>query len=609
MAEILDPQITDSTIKNQLLATPALQTHPQASRLIEIMTGETNMSSAGFPYLSDRSFRFFIEHIPHLFNKGNAILAWLQTFAATVDKDLPVLPSETRQSIERAIKVVRTIIYTAGITAPPDLWLLKQVLGVHKELGTINWLLSGHAVDPEVYAERSGLSLKQLSSDLHFLYSRGYLRRGDGNFLAPSDPKIRCILESIAPLTAQDTHNFVSISTRCFKKEALPDAQKAILKEWLQIDCPDEPTHTWIANTFEIEIGYRILPLVLALRVCGLTEKLVEGYTIEREIPDGFPEIHELFRRGGLTRRGSITALGHRVFQRGPGPFGIIGTYHTYMAHLKDILQSRKLKAWVQRGENVAASQDANRKTFEMGNDALDAFCNKYEYAYTVFIEHAVGHGEATRQRFERSGEDTITYFGADLEDDAIDQAIVQQKQGYLPQNMQFIRSADIGKPKIVTQFLAEKQMDGQNTVMIVGNGFHEIREQTNEKMLTTFKEYEAAGFILIFTEESALHDEALIHTAWNTYHAGFRYVHELSGQGLRPAIEDKERISKIWSWRKAATRAGYVILDEFSYRSRTIYPHKRPEHKNPSISVTYFCVPASLAAAMGIEPPPEYNA
>jgi len=43
--------------------------------------------------------------------------------------------------------------------------------------------------------------------------------------------------------------------------------------------------------------------------------------------------------------------------------------------------------------------------------------------------------------------------------------------------------------------------------------------------------------------------------------------------------------------------------LDEFSYRSRSIYPYRRPTHKNPSISVTYFCVPAKLAQELGIRP------
>jgi hypothetical protein len=120
--------------------------------------------------------------------------------------------------------------------------------------------------------------------------------------------------------------------------------------------------------------------------------------------------------------------------------------------------------------------------------------------------------------------------------------------------------------------------------------------------MVGVFRGYAHAGFVLIFTEESALDDEALLDTAWNTYHAGFRYVHEMSGQGLRPPAEGEHGTQR-WSWHKCGELAGYVFLDEFSYRSRTIYPYQRPMHKNPSISVTYFCIPAKLAQELEIRP------
>ena len=327
----------------------------------------------------------------------------------------------------------------------------------------------------------------------------------------------------------------------------------------------------------------------------------MEDADLEEHIPAILPEMNSIFEHAGFVKDGKVTELGERVFQRGPGPFGIIGAYHPYLNNLEALLTSSPLGTWVHRGENVAASQDANRKTFQAGNDRLDSFCKKHNFRYSIFIEHAVGRGEATRQRLARSGEDEIRYFGADLEDTAIDQAIEQQKQGFLPRNMQFIGSADIGEPERVIQFLGNLGLANQPAVMMVGNGFHEIREQTNERMIEVFSAYQEAGFVLIFSEESALHDEALIHTAWNTYHAGFRYVHEISGQGLRPTRESGD-VSERWSWRKCATLGGYLILDEFCYRSRTVYPHRRPKHKNPSISETYFCVPYKLGDSLDIE-------
>jgi hypothetical protein len=340
---------------------------------------------------------------------------------------------------------------------------------------------------------------------------------------------------------------------------------------------------------------------VLGLRVLEITKELGRGARLAVHIPNYTAELGRLFELAGLAEEGIVNELGARVFERGPGAFGIIAAYHPYVNHLEELLRSHKIGARVHRAENVAASQDANRKTFEIANDKLDLFCKQYRYQYRVFIEHAAGRGEAIRQRYVRDGEQQGKYFGADLEDAAIDQAIGLQEQGILPASLQFIRSADIGEPDRVIRFLAQQGLAGDPTVMMVGNGFHEIRNQTNEKMVEVFRGYAHAGFVLIFTEESALDDEALLDTAWNTYHAGFRYVHEMSGQGLRPPAEGEHGTQR-WSWRKCGELAGYVFLDEFSYRSRTIYPYRRPMHKNPSISVTYFCIPKQVALGLGLK-------
>jgi hypothetical protein len=235
-----------------------------------------------------------------------------------------------------------------------------------------------------------------------------------------------------------------------------------------------------------------------------------------------------------------------------------------------------------------------------MGNDSLSRFCKNYNFEFEVFIEHAVGQGEATRQRFLLDGESSIQYIGADLEDAAIDKAIEQQEMELLPQNMKFIRGADIGNPQKVIGFLEEHGLHLKPSVMMVGNGFHEIRQQTNEKMVKVFQKYQDAGLVLVFTEESALNDEDLLHTAWNTYHSGFRYVHQISGQGLRPAI-DRGHKSDLWSWRKCIKEGGYLLLEDYSYRTRSIYPFKSDREENPSISVTYFCVPGGLARKLNV--------
>jgi len=69
---------------------------------------------------------------------------------------------------------------------------------------------------------------------------------------------------------------------------------------------------------------------------------------------------------------------------------------------------------------------------------------------------------------------------------------------------------------------------------MVVGNGFHEIWTRSNATMVHVFGQYRRAGISLVFIEETALSTEQIRAAGWNTYHAGFRWIHEVSGQFLR---------------------------------------------------------------------------
>jgi hypothetical protein len=369
--------------------------------------------------------------------------------------------------------------------------------------------------------------------------------------------------------------------------------------EFFALETPAETASDWVATRAQIELGHRLVPLVLAFRVAESSQRLVYGAAWSEPPASIVPEIAALLVRAGLVREGHVTRLGERVFLKGPGPFGIIHAYEPYMLNLSGILRSDAATSHVNRASNVAASQDANRQTFEHANRALDAFCRDTGFRFGVFVEHAVGQGEAIRQRYARNG-DALRYFGADLEDASIEAAIAQQRAGRLPAATQWIRQADIGRPEAVIDFVRGQGLPTEGAVMMVGNGFHEIRHQTNERMVEVFQQYEAAGFVLIFTEETALSDADLLSTAWNTYHAGFRYVHEMSGQGLRPATRDPYDPGRL-SWRACAERGGYVRLEKYCSRTRTIFPFPREDGHNPSISVSHFCVPRRIAQALKV--------
>jgi len=374
-----------------------------------------------------------------------------------------------------------------------------------------------------------------------------------------------------------------------------------------------ERTH-WVPSLAEIELGYRLVPLVLGLRANSLTTGLDAGSEVAPDLwGSHLPDV-DLGTCGLLSAAGwleeqagayRVTQLGARGFARGPGPFGIIETYHEYMEHGASILLEGRGSIWVSRGENIGASQDANRRTFEQANDALDRFVADTGFDYSVFIEHAIGRGEASRQRYERSKSVVLRYFGADLEDAAIDAAQEEQRLGRLPQEMIFVRQADIGQPDRLLEALAREGADSHQAVMLVGNGFHEVRNQTDEGMVAVFRGYAEAGVVLLFTEENALSIDDLRATAWNTYHAGFKYVHEKSGQGLRPADQRPQvRLGPPLraSWRRCATEAGYVRMDDYCTRTRTIYPFTETGSRNPAISVNHFFVPRELVEHLGID-------
>jgi hypothetical protein len=77
--------------------------------------------------------------------------------------------------------------------------------------------------------------------------------------------------------------------------------------------------------------------------------------------------------------------------------------------------------------------------------------------------------------------------------------------------------------------------------------------------------------------------------------------VHELSGQGLRPVF-GTDRDGR-HSWKICAALGGFAVLSKYCAHTRTIYPFPKYGGYNPPISMTYFCVPASLAQNLGYFP------
>lgn len=579
-----------------------IATSPLARELAVIMTRPTGRSSAGYPYLEPSAWARFRDWVPHLLGRGPAVL---DAVALVLECARPHANDEQRAGLEDAARVVRQVVSTAAITAPSDLWLLRGVVHAFREVGIAEAFLAGEVVS----AARAGFVERELAIDLRFLLARGYLARSNNGFrLAPNAHARRLFLDT-DPVGAPKVR-LSSVWTDALVGQSVDEELLAREGGWPKGRPVTRDDGLWMASPDEISLGSRLCPLVVALQASGRNRELVEGEVVEpsrlcpRAPRAGEAALEVLRAAGVVDESGRLGAHGRRVLERGPGPMGIIEAYQPYLAALPAILRRGRAEVWVERSANVAASQVANAKSFERANDALDAFCAQTGFTYDVFIEHALGRGEATRQRYERSGDERIRYVGADLEDAAIDAARAEQEAGRLPPGMRFVRQADIGKPEVLLDALASFGLSPEGAVMLVGNGFHEVREQTDATMTRVLEGYQRAGIVLLFTEETALAVEDLLETAWNTYHAGFKYVHERSGQGLRPAVARPPSPldgPMPASWSECAARAGYVRVDEHCVRSRSVYPYPPPSGHNPCISVTHFLVPRALAERLGI--------
>ncbi|MBI1946024.1 MAG: hypothetical protein HYS27_10025 [Deltaproteobacteria bacterium] len=583
---------------------------PIAFELAHVLAEPTGTSSKGFPFLEPSAYARFRDRVPHILAMGPRALHALELVQAAARRH--------GLDVDAAAKVVKGCVLTAAITAPSDLWLLRYVLGTLAQVGLTHRALEGEALDPAATdVERDGRRIaanrRELLADLGFVLSRGLLEQDEaGRFVRPRDPHAQGALGAFTapPSWPADVSRLWARAFAGVSLEA-PERKELVALGRSCPSLPDTGPRSWLPTGDEIEAGAHLLPVVLGLRAAGKHTLLASGIEmVARSLSPADREVGEaaltiLVATGVAVRDGEAaapTACGRRIGDKGAGPMGIIEAYHPYLARLDTILIDGQGGSWVTRGANIAASQDANRESFTRANDALDAFCKDTGFTPRVFIEHAIGRGEATRQRYSRPGGRELRYFGADLEDAAIDACLEEQRAGRLPAGMVFVRNADIGEPARLIDAIRAAGADPQGAVMIVGNGFHEVRGQTDERMVEVLRGYADAGIILSFTEESALSIDDLLATAWNTYHAGFRYVHEKSGQGLRPAeAPPPSRFPLAKSWHECTALAGYLRAERYSSRSRTIYPTAPHHGHNPSISANHFCVPRAIAERLGL--------
>ncbi len=563
---------SDLRLKTVLSRDPVLISDPSAMALFEILTDKTPANAAGFPQMTREHFDHFIFDVPHLFQKGLRLWQWTDRLERITESS--DFPSERREAVLRVASAIWTRVKNASLTAPSDLWLLRQILSTHKKLGTLDDLNQGQTIFVEPYARRKNLDPVQLSRDLQLLSVRGYVVPTQGGFRKTMTQAGR-VLNVVFPLDGEFQRDMSQELCDWFDGKT-DSTREDLLKRWLCFDSKPSTKRSWVGDMQEIEIGYRLLPLILSLKASGLLG--TSGLALNRLLP----EMTKVLELAGLLFQGKTTPLGVHVFEKGPGIFGITGAYHSYLNALEDLLLSRDKKPWVARGKNIAASRDANRGAIRTAVDSIISYSKQNQTNFSVMIEHAMGYGVGIRTLHRHFG-DVPHYYGADFEQTAIEVALQEQREGRLPALMRMVQ-ADIGQPNTLIDFVRYHEDDLSQAVMIVGNGFHEIRRMGDTKLIEVLRDYCKAGITVVFIEESRLTDDQIFHSAWETYNAGFRWYHDTSGQVLRSPS----------TWKQLFEQAGYRVLPEFSHGTRSIFPCPMDTEENPPISGTFFCVPRS---------------
>jgi hypothetical protein len=538
---------------------------PATQALISCVSSGSAEGPDGFPRIPETSFQNFRDYVPHLFARGSEVLGWLDQLEGSLAGETG-LEEEGRRPVAGAVQALRTMVQTAAVTAPPDLWLMRQILAAHARTGLLERLEAGEEVSPPE---------GRVSYDLQFLWSRGLLEYSPGGYVrSPSSP---IPLHPGWESPDEFRTDLAGLLCEGFKG-SLSSKDESLIERWLEIPKSSSippSSSAWLAGPREMETGYRLLPTVLGLHSSGALNGLKAGSSLPDLRWRG--PVGELLTEAGLLESGLMNGLGTRVLKKGPGIFGIIGAYHTYMS---------SDDPWVERGKNIAASRDANRASFEAAVEIIGAAGLRP----MVVIEHALGLGIGIQSFLKKFGGQGMTFVGADYEEAALEGARREQAAGRLPPGMEFVQ-ADIGRPAMLLDFLKGKGIDPRGAVMIVGNGFHEARGKSDEEMVALLRLYREAGIIVVFTEESGLTGAQIRAAAWNTYHAGFRYTHQISGQRPKPPWP-MDPPGAILSWLECFERAGYRVPREYRRGTRTIFPCDLPEARNPPISVTFLCMP-----------------
>src|ERR1700759_652955 len=114
-------------LPERLLQQPAIASPPVARELVWVMTRPTGTTSSGFAYLQPGAWRRFRDWVPHILGDGPRTMDAVELVVDAAARAR--LHEAAAGNLGTAADVVRQVVRTAAICAPPDLWLLRHVVG------------------------------------------------------------------------------------------------------------------------------------------------------------------------------------------------------------------------------------------------------------------------------------------------------------------------------------------------------------------------------------------------------------------------------------------------------------------------------------------------
>src|SRR5262249_44201029 len=133
------------------------------------------------------------------------------------------LEDETRRSMLGAAQALRTMTQTAAITAPTDLWLMRQLLSFHARTGLLERLERGESVTS---AE------DRTSFGLQFFWTRGLLERSAASYLR--SPSLSYALNSSLELPGEFRTDIAGLLCEGFRS-SLPEREEGLVEQWLKL--------------------------------------------------------------------------------------------------------------------------------------------------------------------------------------------------------------------------------------------------------------------------------------------------------------------------------------------------------------------------------------